>query len=74
MALKIDESTSIPLFTVLAAIPVLIGFILWLSTIYAIASNAEKINISQDSKIESTKDLLVDIRDRIIRIEESLKK
>ena len=74
MALKIDDSTSVPLFAVLAVVPVAVGFIIWLSTIYSIASNAERSNISQEIKIEATRDLLIDIRDRVIRIEEKITK
>ena len=72
MDFKIDDKTSIPLFAVLAAAPVMVGFIIWLSTIYSIASNAQQVNESQDRKIESSSKILVDIRERLIRIETKL--
>ena len=71
---KLDETTSIPLFAVITAVPFAIGFIIWLSTIYSVASNAQQTNKMQDVKIEQTRELLLDIRDRIIRIEEHLNK
>jgi hypothetical protein len=36
------------------------------------ASSAVDANVAQDVKIEQTRELLLDIRDRIIRIEEKL--
>ena len=74
MASRIDDQTSIPLFAVLAAVPVIVGFIVWLSTIYSIASQAEEANAAQEIKIEQTRDLLLDIRERTIRIEEKISK
>ena len=70
--MDIGDETRIPLFAVLTALPVLIGFIFWLSTIYAVATSAEETNAAQEVKIEQTRDLLLDIRERIIRIEEKI--
>lgn len=69
MDIDINDRTSIPLFAVLAATPVILGFILWLGTIYSLAVNAQQTNIRQDSKIESSSKILIDIRERLIRIE-----
>jgi len=69
VANQIDDRTSIPLFAALAATPIIIGFIVWLSTIYSMASNAEFVNIQQDDKIINNGKILIDIRERLIRIE-----
>jgi hypothetical protein len=64
---KLDESTTVPLFAVIAgvgvAIPLIIGGILWLSAIDAKASTA-----SEDTK--NIRALLTDVRERVIRIEQ----
>jgi hypothetical protein len=70
--MDISDRTRVPLFAVLAALPIIAGFIFWLSTIYAMAASAVDANVAQDVKIEQTRELLLDIRDRIIRIEEKL--
>jgi hypothetical protein len=66
----ISDKTKVPLFAVLAAMPVIFGFIFWLTTIYAATIEAKEANIHQDLKIDQTRDILLDIRDRLIRIEE----
>jgi len=70
----ITETTRVPLFTVIGAIPITVGFIFWLSVIYLKADAAQDYNEKQDIKIEMQNAILLDIRDRIIRIEESQKK
>lgn len=70
--MDLSEKTKIPLFAVLAALPILAGFIFWLSTIYAMASDAHRDNQLQDEKIEQTRELLLEIRERTIRIEEKI--
>lgn len=70
--MDIDERTRIPLFAVLVSLPVFLGGILWLTAIDTKASNAEASNQRQDEKIEESQKLLLDIRERVIRIEEKL--
>lgn len=67
----IDEKTKIQLFTVLGAMPVIVGAIVWLTIIYFKAEASERANEKQDIKIEAQYNLLLDIRDRVIRIEEN---
>lgn len=74
MAFHIDEKTKISLYAVFIAIPTVIGGILWLSAIYASVAQATSVNAAQDVKIEQSRDLLIDIRERIIRIETKLDK
>ena len=72
MATRLDEQTNIPLFAALASLPVLIGFIMWLTSIDSKATAAIEQNVSQDNKIEHSTEILMDIRERIIRIETKL--
>jgi hypothetical protein len=72
--MDINEQTRVPLFAVLAAIPIIIGFIFWMSSLYASVSQAEITNNKQDVKIDQLYELLIDIRDRVIRIEEKISK
>jgi hypothetical protein len=71
--MDISDKTKIPLFVVVAALPVLFGFVFWLSSIYAAVSTAQDINLKQDIKIDQLYTLLIDIRDRLVRIEEQNK-
>lgn len=72
--MDINDRTRIPLFAVAASLPILIGFIFWMSSLYASVSNAEQTNVKQDEKIDRLYDLMIDIRDRVIRIEEKISK
>jgi hypothetical protein len=72
MATRLDETTNIPLFAALAALPIIIGFIFWLTSIDSKAQASIDVNAAQDIKIEQARDILVDIRERIIRIETKL--
>ncbi len=67
------SKASVPVIVIGAAIPFMVGGILWLSSIYSLASEAQKINEKQDMRIETQMDLLLEIRDRLIRIEEKQK-
>lgn len=70
--MDITPSTKIQLTWVAASIPFLVGGIIWLSTIYSTAADAQRINEKQDLKLETQMSLLLDIRDRVIRIEEKV--
>lgn len=63
---EINEKTRVQLFAVIGALPFLIGGIIWLTTIDAKASTAEE-------KIKGVLELLIDVRERVIRIEEAQK-
>lgn len=65
----IDDTTKVRLYAAIGTLPVIIGAISWLTVIYLKAEAAEKINEKQDAKIEAQFNLLLDIRDRVIRIE-----
>jgi hypothetical protein len=70
--MNVDRETKIQLTWVAASIPFLVGAIFWLSTIYSTAADAQRINEKQDLKLETQMSLLLDIRDRVIRIEEKV--
>lgn len=72
--MEINEKTKIGLFSVLGTLPVLVGGIIWLSVIYFKAEAAEKMNEKQDVRIENQQLILLDIRDRVIKIESKLNK
>lgn len=72
--MDISEKTKIPLFVVIGAIPILAAFTFWMSTIYIAGETANAVNLKQDEKIDNLNGILLDIRDRVIRIEERVKK
>jgi hypothetical protein len=63
--MNIDERSKISFFAVICALPFIIGAILWLASIDAKASQA-----SEETK--SLKTLILDVRERVIRIESAL--
>lgn len=69
----IDEKTKIPLFTVISAGPVLIGFIVWISMLYSnVSANTSDI---QDLKVDK-KDMVQELKkmnESLTRIETTLK-
>lgn len=69
----IDEKTGIPLFAALCAMPFLAGGIIWLSTIDTTAASALEETKKNTERIDTQMDLLVDIRERLVRIEERLR-
>lgn len=72
--MHITEKTKVPLFMVLIAIPTVVYFIYWLAAISISTANATKMNEVQDQKLDSQTILIMDIRDRVIRIEEKVKR
>jgi len=57
----IDEKTNIKLFTAITAMLTLAGFVFWLSTLYSIASEAQKVNEKQDQKLEMLYEIKQDV-------------
>jgi hypothetical protein len=72
--MDINGKTKIGLFTVIGSLPVLVGGIMWLTYMSSKVEAAEKSNDRQDSKIEAQQNILLDIRERVIRIEEKITK
>lgn len=67
---SINEKTKIGLYAVLGTVPFIVGGIFWVSMIYFKVEAAEKINEKQDQKLDSQMMILVDIRERVIRLDE----
>jgi hypothetical protein len=66
---SITDKTTVPLFAVFMAIPFIIGAILWLS---AVDQKASAANSKLDG-LENVKELIIDVRERVIRIEQHQK-
>ena len=64
---EINEKTKVGLFAVLGSLPILVGGIIWLTTIDSKAAAAQE-------QIKGVVGLLMDVRERVIRIEERQKK
>lgn len=70
--MDLNDKTRIQLWSVLVAVPFLVGGVMWLTTMYSSTVEAQKTNDRQDIKLEAQLSLLLDIRDRVIRIETKL--
>lgn len=69
----IDEKTKIPLFTVLSAGPILVGFIVWISMLYSsVNANTSDIEDLKNEKREMVEELKKMNRS-LTRIETTLK-
>jgi len=66
----IDEKTKIPLFAALGAVVTIVGFSFWITMVYSMAVQAEKINTKQDEKLE----MLYEIREDVAVIKKMLEK
>lgn len=73
MTFDIDDKTKIPLFAVVAAMPIIFGGIFWMTIIYDGVVEATRVNIQQDQTLKEESKVLLDIQERVIRIEERLK-
>lgn len=70
--MTLNEKTKIEFFTVIGILPVFAAMVFWVSMIYFKADAAERMNTSQDVKLDSQMQILLDIRDRLTRLEEKL--
>lgn len=68
----LNEKTTINLWGIMSALPVLVGLIFWLTVLWARAET----NLAKIQKIEADNKefgaIISDIHDRVIRIEEKL--
>lgn len=68
-SLNLNDKTTINFFAVLGALPIFIGFVFWLSTTWADVVNI-KLTLAEKTKVdEQQMSLLLDIRERLIRLE-----
>ncbi len=81
VTVDINDRTKVGLFAVLGAMPFVISGIIWASFVYFKAEAAMTKNIEQDTRIEKHDvrfdaqwEVLIEIRDRLTRLEESRNK
>lgn len=72
--MTVDSQTKVSLFAALGSLPLLIGGIVWLTTIDAKASAAADAAARNEAGIEKQVNLLLEMRERLARIEEQLKR
>lgn len=70
----IDSKTNVPLFAVMGMVPVIVGGLLWLTHIDSKATTASEKAVVANEEIKDVKVLVLDVRERLIRIEEHQKK
>lgn len=78
--MTVNEKTKVSLYTIGCCLPFLVSTILWLATINQKAEAAQAINMDQERRLdkhersmEDQMHLLIDIRERIVRIETQIK-
>lgn len=59
--MNLDDKTKIPLFAALGAAITLFGFSFWLTMVYSVALEAQKINEKQDTKLEMLYEIKADV-------------
>lgn len=69
----IDEKTKVPLFAVLGSLSAIILVTYYIISYSLKVDAVEKLNDKQDQRIDSQMTLLLDIRDRVIKIESQQK-
>ncbi len=72
--MKITDKTSISLFAVLVSFPFLVNVILWSATVNERALANENKVLKIEHKQDEQTNLLMEIRDRLIRMEERINK
>lgn len=70
--MKLDDKTTVPLWSILVSVPTFIGGIFWISAIYYDVAQAKveisKVSFKQDQYLET----LIEIKTTLARIEEKL--
>ena len=67
--LTLNDKTTVNFFAVLGALPIFIGFVFWMSTTWADVVNIKTALANKDKVDEQQMSLLLDIRERLIRLE-----
>lgn len=68
----LDSRTHIPLFAIFSAVPVMVGFIIWLSSVAFSASSAEKKIKDLELKQENSNNLLISIKEDLTLVKYKL--
>ena len=70
--MRLDEKTTVPLWSILISVPTFIGAVFWISAVYYDVAQA-KVEIAKVSeKQERYIDTLIEIRETLARIEEKI--
>jgi len=70
--MRLDEKTTVPLWSILITVPTFIGAVFWISAVYYDVAQA-KVEIAKVSeKQERYIDTLIEIRETLARIEEKI--
>lgn len=69
---EITSKTSIPLIATLTAVPTLVGFIVWLSSIAFATTNAEKKIAELEQKQQNQNQLLISIKEDLTLVKYKL--
>jgi hypothetical protein len=72
--MTVDSQTKVSLFAVLGALPLLVGGLVWLTSIDAKASSAEVSALKNAETLDRQLNLLLEMREKLARIEEQLKR
>lgn len=77
--MTLDDKTNISFYTIMAVAPFLISGVIWVSSISSVAQENRIITSLQDKRLDAQRDnikeqraLLVEIKERLIRIETKL--
>lgn len=70
--MKLDDKTTVPLWSILVSVPTFIGAVFWISAVYYDVAQAKteivKVSLKQDQYLET----LIEIKTSLARIEEKL--
>jgi hypothetical protein len=70
--MKLDDKTTIPLWTIFVSVPTFVGAVFWISAVYYDVAQAKteivKVSLKQDQYLET----LIEIKTSLARIEEKL--
>lgn len=77
--MTLDDKTNVSFYTILSVIPFVIAGVVWVSSIASIAQESKILAAVQEKRLDGQRDaikddrlLLLDIRDRLARIEAHL--
>lgn len=74
MHIDIDEKTKISVYALVGAVPLIVAGAIWVATIEAKATGAGDRSYKNEALIERQMGLLIEIKERLIRLEEKLTK
>ena len=70
--MRLDEKTTVPLWSILISVPTFIGAVFWISAVYYDVAQAKVELAKVSEKQERYIDTLIEIRETLARIEEKI--